>query len=95
MPGSKKRIPQTVVSIGLKTGSKELVPELFIEQVVQDHPVFIRRTGTVQTHLKVLVIDLDLMEREFKIGKQSEIPAPVGRVFDRHVPEQYIIPHRN
>ena len=60
-----------------------------------DNPVLIAAARTIQTHLKVLVIDHDMMERKLTVGKDLELPARCPLIFDLNIPQFQRIPNRH
>ncbi len=64
---TKEFIPHAVKTVRFKISGKVLVAIRFIEQIFLDDPVFVRASCAVKTHLEVLVINIDGMERKFQI----------------------------
>ena len=71
---AEKAVTQTGVTVRGKIGRKKLESIFFIIQIVFDYADFISASGGVETHLEVLVIHLNLVEAEFQIGKDGQIP---------------------
>ena len=86
-----KLIPQTVKPVRFRSGSKILAAELLIKQIILDHPVLIRRTGTIKAHLKILVIDGNMVKGKFTISKQAQIPGLRILIFHHYIPKFRLI----
>ena len=92
---SQKRIAQAVKPVGFKGSGKKLISELFIKKIVLNDPVFVVRSRAVQTHLKILIVDHDVMKREFQIRKYAQIPDMVRTVFNGDIPELHVFAQRD
>ena len=66
---SQEFLSDAVIAVRCEVGGKILIPLFFVEQVLLDDAVFIGRAGTIQTHLKILVVYHNVMERKFHVSK--------------------------
>ena len=64
-------------------------------EVVENDSVFDFRTRAVETHLEVLVVRLDLVERELAVRKKRDILRLIPGVFQGHVPEEDVLAQGN
>ena len=82
-----ERVPQAVVTIRLEVRGEELIPVLFIIQVVLNHAVLISRARRIEAHLEVAVIHIDLVEGKLAVRICRKIPHAVAVVADNYVPD--------
>ena len=87
-----KPVPQTVKSIRLLIHGKILKTEFLVKQITFNHSVLIRGAGAVQTHLEILVVNGNMMEREFTITEQTQIPGPGILILHHHIPQFQLVP---
>src|SRR5208337_1316048 len=84
---SQKAVAHTVVAVRLEAGSHVVKGPRLIEEVVFDDAVSVARPRGVQTHLQVLIVDLDVVERKLDIRKNTELAWLAARVFYSHIPQ--------
>ena len=88
-----KAVAQAVKAVRGKIGSKELIPVLFIVEVVLNDAVFVPAAGGVQAHLEVLVVHVHLVEAEFQIGEHGKMAHFIRIVAQLHVPDLHGVVH--
>ena len=91
--GSDEAVPQTVISVRIKIRSEKLISEFLIEQIMFDDPLLIGGSCSVQAHLIVLVVHLDVMEGKLQIRKNTDFPLSAVLIPDRHIPDLHRILH--
>ena len=67
----------------------------FVEKVVFDDAVLVARSGGIQAHLQVLIVDLDVMKRELRVGEDADLAAGDVRVANFHIPEFHVVIERD
>ena len=93
--GPEKRIPEAVKSVGFKICRKKLIAEFLIKQVMLYDPVLTGRSGAVEAHLEILMINHDMVPGEFQIGKKAQAARTVTVIPDGHVPEKSVVIQRD
>ena len=68
---TKEFISHAVKTVRFKIRSKILISIRFIEQIFLDDSVFVRASCAIKTHLEVLIINVDGMERKFQIREKA------------------------
>ncbi len=91
--GADEAVAQTVKAVGAEICREELIAGFLIIQIVLDHAVFIAAAGGIQAHLEVAVVHIDVVETEFQIGKNGQLPRPSGIVAQRDIPDLHRVVH--
>ena len=83
---SHESLPHAVKAVRHGVHGKILIAFFFIKQVFLDDAVLTGSARTVKAHLVILVVDHNMMERKFQIGKNAQIPDRIPRIPDFHIP---------
>ena len=88
---SDEPVAQTVEAVRCTVGREVMEGPRLVEEVVLDDAVLVAGPARIERHLEVLVIDLDVMERELDVGEDAQ-PARCGAgIADHHIPELSLI----
>ena len=91
--GADEFVAQAVKAVGGEMGGEELVAVLFVVQVVLDDAVLIAAARSVEAHLEIPVIHVDLAEAEFQIGEYCQVAGLSRVVAQLYIPDLHGIVH--
>ncbi len=85
-------IAQAGASPHLDEGGGHKLMGVLIEQLIVDDAVLIMTARAIERHLKILIVNGNLVVRKFRVGVHAEGAGPVPGVLQRQVPQLHILP---
>src|ERR1051325_7307615 len=83
---AEETIADRVVPVRFEACRKVVKGPRLVEEIVFDDSILVARSSGVEAHLQVLIIDLDVVEREFRIREDADGTRDDIRVAYLHVP---------
>ena len=102
--GAKKAVTHAIETVRLNVRGEVMIrPRLNFysikerdgEEIVLDDAFVIARSACVERHLKILVVDLDVVIREFNVGEDTQLARPRAAVPEPDVPQFDVVVQRD
>src|SRR5512146_1022207 len=92
---AKEPVANAVVTVRRKIRREVMKRPGLVKEVVLDDAIGIARPGRIQTHLQVLVINLNVMKGELHVGEHAQIARLLFVIPDLYVPKFDVVFQRN
>ena len=92
---AQKAVAHGVITVRLEVAGKIMEGRGFVEEVVFDHAILIAGPAGVQAHLQILIVDLNVMKREFHIAVDAQPARLRARIRDFQIPQFYVVVERD
>src|SRR5437870_2965430 len=84
---AEKSVAHAVVRIRNEVRCEIVIRPGFIKEIIFNDAITIARTTCVEGHLKVLIVDLNVMVGELTVGKDAQLPGSTAEIPELDVPQ--------